>query len=330
MLPDHYGWSMPPVPRRGGVAVHHDVMALAAVVAMAVAALVSGLQVGYHQLDVDEAVYVSTARLMRHEHLSYYRAMATALVAKDKAPPRLVRALRPPTEFLVLRWLPEGAWRWLAGLLGLASLLAVWRLARPFGPWAGMIGAALAGLWLLAAMPLLFLHAELWGLPWFLAGLVALRRGRDGRAAALMVVAVAFRELYVLGLVLAAVLRRRPAWVVALLAVAGLALVHVALARHVLVANGFNARIGNERHDLHFALRLLGPGDGVLSWAIGIPTIGLGLVGAARAARRMPEAAVVAISSVVLAVAAFVATRTYWALTFAPALMAFVPASVRS
>ena len=145
-----------------------DALAVVAVAVVAVAALVSGLRTGWSRVDVDERVYVQTLREMR-AGASYYDAMRDALVTKEGAPPRSVRAIRPPTMFLLLRPFPEVAWRWLAGASIAVSLWLLWRLGRPYGPYGGVAAVVLGGLWLLGAAPLLFLHAELWGLPFALA-----------------------------------------------------------------------------------------------------------------------------------------------------------------
>jgi hypothetical protein len=304
-----------------------DALAVVAVAVVAVAALVSGLRTGWSRVDVDERVYVQTLREMR-AGASYYDAMRDALVTKEGAPPRSVRAIRPPTMFLLLRPFPEVAWRWLAGASIAVSLWLLWRLGRPYGPYGGVAAVVLGGLWLLGAAPLLFLHAELWGLPFALAGLVLARRSRPVGAVAALVVAVAFRELYVVFVVAAAAwARRRRAWVVGIVVVAALAGVHAAFARGVLSSAGHQVALGNEPHDLSLALRVLSPGDTTAGGVLGAVVLGVGAVGLARRWPSDAVARIVATSSVVLLVAAFVETRVYWTLAFAPAVASFVPAA---
>jgi hypothetical protein len=304
-----------------------DAVALVAVAILAVAALVSGLRTGWSEVDVDERVYVDTLHAMRGG-ASYYDAMRDALVTKEGGPPDSVRAIRPPTMFLLLRPFPEGAWRWLAGAVTAASLVLLWRLGRPYGPYGGVIAVVAGGLWLLGAAPLLFLHAELWGLPLALAGLVLVRRDRRVAGGAALVAAVAFRELYLVFLLAAALLaRRRRAFVVALAVVAALVAVHAALADHVLSAGGHQVSLGNEAHDLSFLLRLLSPGDNRAGGVLGGALLVAGAIGLRRRWTDDAAARIVALSAPLLLVAAFVSTRTYWALTFAPPVAAFVPAA---
>src|SRR5213593_1771219 len=98
-------------------------------VAIALVATISGLRTGYAKQDVDEAVYRNTLLSMRQGE-GYYPAMRDALVLKENRPPRSVRAIRPPTTFLLLRWFPPASWRWIAGLAYVGVLLGAWRLGR--------------------------------------------------------------------------------------------------------------------------------------------------------------------------------------------------------
>src|SRR4029079_5755235 len=122
-------------------------------------------------------------------------------------------------------------WRWVVGLVYLGMLLAAWRLGRPFGAIGGPLACALVGAWVLGFSYVLFLHSELWGAPFFLAGALAVRRGDDRGGAALMVTATVVRELFGLGLLLGLVFgRRRRPWLVGLGAVGVLFAVHALLA----------------------------------------------------------------------------------------------------
>lgn len=306
---------------------HGDALALVAVALVAVAALVSGLRTGWSRMDVDERVYVQTLREMRAGS-SYYDAMRDALVAKEGGPPASVRAIRPPTMFLLLRPFPEGAWRWLAALVTTASLLLLWRLGRPHGAYGGVVAVVAGGLWLLGAAPLLFLHAELWGLPLALAGLVLVRRDRPASGAAALVGAVVFRELYVVFLLAAALFApRRRVWIGGLVAVAVLVGVHAVFAEHVLSPAGHQVALGNEPRGPSFLLRLLSPGATRVGGVLGGVVLAAGAVGLRRRWSADVGARIVAASSAVLLAAAFVATRLYWTLVFAPLVAAYVPAA---
>src|SRR5439155_13827976 len=184
-------------------------------IAFAVIAVVAGVHTGNKVLDTDEAVYQRTLRSMRSAE-AYYRAMSDSLVVKEGARPDSVRAIRPPTEFLLLRWLPEKSWRWVVGIVYLAVLLGLARLGQPYGPYGSLVAVVACGVWMIGASSYLYLHAELWGLPFFVWGLVAARRGDDTSAAALMAASVIFRELYGLALLIGLVIaKRRSVWLLA-------------------------------------------------------------------------------------------------------------------
>jgi len=308
-------------------------------VGLALTATVLGVRTGWHPADADEIVYRDTLVLMRRGE-GVYQAQRDALIVKEHAPPTSVRAIRPPTLFLVLRWFPPSSWRWLVGLVYLADLLLVWRLARIHGPPVAVASVALAGLWLLGFCFYLFLHAEVWGMPLFLGGMLALRRDRAWVAAALFLAAACVRELYVTGLLCGAVLaclpllarmpwrsvvaRLKP-WLTALTAAAGLYAVHVVLAERVLSAHGYNARFGNEHRTTAFVLRLVAPFTSGVGEFLGILTIVAGVLGAASIARRDPAAVVAATSGVAILGASVWATRVYWSAAWALPLAVFAP-----
>jgi hypothetical protein len=344
-----------------------DAVAVVLAVLLAFAATVIGVRTGWHPADADEIVYRDTLVLMRHG-VGVYQAQRQALIIKERRPPTSVRAIRPPTMYLVLRWFPPSSWRWLVGLVYLADLLLVWRLARAHGPPGGVLAVALAGIWVLGFTSFLFLHAEVWGLPFFLAGLLALRPGaarppRPYVAVAFFLVAAIVRELYAVGLLAGLVLaiagpptgrrsspesatrgqlrervpRWRPPpdatararpWVVGLLAGAALYLLHVVLALGVLSAHGYNARFGNEHRTLAFLLRLVAPISSGAGELFGAAVVVLGVAGAARVARRDPAAVLAAGSAVVLLIASVWATRVYWSACWALPLAAFAPAAL--
>src|SRR5207247_2613662 len=131
----------PPVPMAGdraGDRMNPRKAAAVLAIAFAVVSVFSGLRTGNKVLDTDEAVYQHTLREMRAGR-GYYRAMSDALVIKEGARPDSVRAIRPPTEFLLLRWLPEKSWRWVVGIVYLAVLIGLARLGEPYGPYGSLV-----------------------------------------------------------------------------------------------------------------------------------------------------------------------------------------------
>ncbi|MFY9585876.1 MAG: hypothetical protein WAT66_00315 [Actinomycetota bacterium] len=298
------------------------------VVLLALVLTVSGVRTGLTVMDEDEAVYVHTLRSMRSGE-GYYPAIRDALVEKEGVPPSNVRAIRPPTMFLFVRWIPEHGWRWAAGGVFLASLLLVWELARREGHWAGIVAAVVAFLWLAPASPYLFLHAELWGLPFFLAGLLNLRRGRDGWAAFFLTIATLTRELFGFSILLALIVRRRREWWYALAASLAGGFVHALLAGQILSPSGRDAQLHNVGIDASLIFKVLGPGTTAFSVVVGLGVLALALPGLLRRMRESdPAAAVLLPFTFVLAAAGIVATRLYWSLTWGPAIAAFVPAGV--
>jgi hypothetical protein len=309
----------------------YDRVAVLLIVLLAFMATLVGVRSASKPLDVDERVYVSTLHSMQHGE-GYYPAMRDALIVKEHRPPRSVRAIRPPILFLVLRWVPSGAWRWVVGLVYLADLFLVWRLARGSSLVAGPVAVVVAGVWLLNFAFYLFLHAETWGAPFMLAGLLSLRARRDSRAATLFAVATCIRETFGLALVLgivAALWRRtslRP-WVAA----AGVVLVgffvHAHLAHYVLNPHGFEAKEGNERRTLDFMLRVVSPWAAPIGYAVGLSVVTLAIVGAWRTRMTDAAAAVTGLYVVIMIVAAEWATRIYWSAAWALPASAYVPAA---
>ena len=296
-------------------------------VALAFVAVFAGLRTGNKVLDTDEAVYQRTLRSMRSGE-GYFPAMRDALIVKEKARPTSVRAIRPPTLFLFLRWFPEGSWRWLVGLVYLAVLLSMARLGEPYGRYGAIVATLAGGIWMIGASSYLYLHAELWGLPFFLAGLLAVRRDDDVRAPALFAAATLIRELYGVGLLVGLVMskRRRP-WLLATAIVIALAGVHVWLAHSVLSPSGREVGLGNEPITIHSILRFLSPGDRSVAFALGIIMLAAGFAGIARNLRDRAAALLLPFGAIML-VAGVVATRAYWNLTYGPAVSAFVAAAL--
>jgi len=295
---------------------------------LALALTLVGVKTGLTVQDEDEAVYVNTLRSMRSGE-GYYPAIRDALVEKEGVAPSSVRAVRPPTMFLFLRWIPEQGWRWAAGGVYLATLLLVWTLARREGRWAGIAAVTVAFVWLAPASPYLFLHAELWGLPFFLAGLLNLRRGRDGWAAFFLTVATLTRELFGVSILLALIVRKRREWWYALSAAVAGGFIHALVAGQILSPIGRDAPLHNVGIDASLVFQVLGPGTTAFSVVVGLGVLALAMPGLIRHAREGdPAAAVLLPFTFVLAAAGIVATRLYWSLTWGPAIAAFVPAGV--
>jgi hypothetical protein len=318
-----------------------DAVALAMVGVLAVAVTISGVHTGWRLMDADELVYRRTLLAMQHGQ-GFYQAQRAALILKEHRPPTSVRAIRPPTLYLVLRWLPEASWRWIVGFVYLADLSLAWRLARRYGAFAGAVAVSIAAIWLFGFTGYLFLHAEVWGLPLFLAGALALRSRRVWTAVVLFLAAACMRELYLTGLLAGLALavasgwRVRPLaprawlgrvgpWLAGMFLAAMLYAVHSAFAETVLSAHGYNARFGNEHRTTAFLLRLMAPIVSSGGETFGIAVTVIGLIGVARVARRDPAAVVCGVSGAFLLAASVWATRVYWNACWAIPLAAFAP-----
>lgn len=297
--------------------------------ALGLAALATavGLRTDARVLDVDQAVYLQTLNAM-HEGESYYAAMRAAIIQKQGVPPRSVRAVRPPTMFLALAPLPPRARRWVVAIAYFAVALAAWHLARPYGTRAAVAGSVLAALWVIGAARFTFLHAELWGLPFFLWGILETRRGRGGRAAALIAVAGAIRELYVLALPVGFLALRRRTWVIATAALTAFLATHAALATRILSPAGSDVALGNQAITWRLVLTALSPGDRPAGWVVGATSLALGIAALIRYRRRDRAAAMLLPILLVIAPLSVLATRTYWSLVWGPAIAAFAPTAL--
>ena len=297
-----------------------DLVSIVLVVLVAAVALTLSLGSDRSVVDLDQAVYQRTLAGMQSGQ-GYYDATKVALAEKEGAAPSQLRSVRPPTLYLLLRPFPASSWRVLAVGVYLAVLLLAWRIARDATPWAGPLVVVLAGAYMRAAAPYLYLHAELWGLPLALGGLLAIRRSRWVLAAALLVAAVLVRELYLVYLIGAVVwVPRRRAFAAGVIVVAAAGVVHAVLASRILDPNGREAAFGNETGWRH-ALEALGPGGGALGGAIGVAVmvVGIGvLVVLCRRSEDRAEARVALTAVTALAIAATTVGRVYWGLTFAP------------
>jgi hypothetical protein len=235
--------------------------------------------------------------------------------------------------FLLLSLFPPSSWRWLVGAVYLTSLVCAWRLGRLRSPWGGPLAVLLVGFWLLGAAPLLFLHPELWGLPFALAGVLAARRQRWALAAACIGTAVLFRELYAVLFVAGLLFTpRRRSWAAVGMALVALAAIHAALASSVLSAHGREAAFGSGGRGLTFVLTAVSPSGSVLGWLIGVVTL-IGGTWSLASRSRVNDPAVERMVLVYVAVMiplTLLVGRDYWDLTYGPLLACFVPIAVLS
>src|SRR4051794_1034059 len=298
-----------------------DRLALVAAVALAALAVVVGLRTSDATHDVDEAAFHQTLVEMRHG-TGYYDALRDGLTAKEGKPPSAVRAYRLPTLYVVLALLPEGAWRWAAGIPFTALLISAWAIGRGLHEWGAMSAVVLVGGWTLAAAPYLYLHAELWGAAALLAGLACVQRKRIAGAAAAFGAAALLREHFLLAFLLGLLKYRRSlSWWIAFLAIVMVAVVHLHLATQVLDPAGYEAPLRLAASDIPAALSPSGTGLGLVFGAAGLLLGGIGL---ARLVREGDDAAsIAATQSVVLLVATLYFGHTYWGLMFGPCIAAF-------
>jgi hypothetical protein len=286
-------------------------------------AVVIGLRTDPHLQDVDEAVYSQTVVAMQHGD-GYYPAMRAALVTKEGVPPSEIRAVRPPTVYLALAQLPQPAWRWAVGAVYLAILLLAWRLGRGAGTLGGPLAVALTGLWVICAASFLYLHAELWGVPFLLAGVLALRNKKWAAAAALLAGAALIRELYAVAFVVGFVCAQERKWWWRIGTVsAALGALHVSLASSILASAGTQTPFGTDHLTWQYVLNALSPTDHPIGWFVGLVGGGLGMCGLMALRREDRGARTLLVSTLVMVPLAVFVGRNYWALTFGPALACF-------
>lgn len=261
--------------------------------------------------DVDERLFRSTLVHMQ-EGAGFYDAHEQAIIEKSGVGPSQVRSLRTPVLAMVLVWFPDSAWRWLAALPAAALCLAAAALAGP-DIIASRIAAGLAALWMVVSLPLLYLHQELWGAPLLAFGALQLRRGHDGPAALLCLLATGIRELFGLSLVVGLLLRRRRGpWAMALAASAAGAALHARWASHVVDPSGYDPPL--RALDSYFEYVSPG-GAGVAAQVAGVVLLALAGLGF-WLRRTEPDQQLLIAVVVPLVVATALSGRSYWALTW--------------
>ncbi len=313
---------MPPPRSRGHSASEVAVVGLICSVVLAALATFVGVSSDRSAVDVDQAVYEQTLQSM-HQGQNYYQAMRAALVGKEGAPPSQVRSIRMPTEFWILAPLPLEVIRWLMFVPFVAIVRCVYELAARRHIWLGVLAASVASLWLIGASPHLYLHAELWGLAFAAGGVLALVRKQFALAACALLIAVLFRELYLVLLLTATAFApvRRYLAVAVLLAIASLS-VHAWRAQSVLVEQGREQAL-NGTNGWHQTLSAISPSPHTGGWIVGSLTTVLALYALARAVRSDFVARVMLFYALVMLSLTFTFGRTYWGLCFGPLLVAF-------
>ena len=297
-----------------------DVAALVLVGAFTVLSLVAGSRAS-GVVDIDQVTYERTLERM-DGGAGYYEAMAASLEEVRGSPVTSARSIRLPTEFWLLDRFPLGWLRGLATIPMVLTMLVCLSLGRRVHDWGGLVAVAVSGLWMVAAAPHLYLHAELWGLPLFLGGVALVDRGREWPSAMLILLAVLFRELYVIPLLVGLLVRRRLAWRIASVAVLVVGVLHTRASDAVLAAHGSDPRVGIVRLDLAQVLDIVSPGTTVFAWVVGVAALVGGLAGLA-VVRRDGRAVVVLATAAVMIPASIWSGRVYWSLTWAPAVGAF-------
>jgi hypothetical protein len=291
----------------------HRRVAAAAIVVLGVVFLFSPPQEP-HRYNNDQFIYTHTvARMKRGE--SYYRAASDSYKAVGGSV-ETTRAFRPPTAFLLWRWIPTKLlWPSYVVIVAVATGLILLRVTT------APLVVPLVTIYLLALgrVSVEYLFAELWAVPLVAATLLEIDRKRWRLAAGFAVAATAVRELaggLLAGGLLAAVLRKQPwrPWVVGLAVTGALYALHARLLQPYLHAHGTEARLlgtGSLGTVLHMAGFQLPGGR-----AVGIVIWALAVVNVVRTGR-FPNLAFF----VTLPLVGLIADRPYWGAIVVPFLI---------
>lgn len=282
------------------------------VVLLAVTGVLMGTYLGETgtSQDIDERLFRSTLEHMR-EGDGYYDAFAQAIIEKSGVGPSQVRSVRTPVVSELLAPLPASTWRWVAVVPAMALCLAAAALAGPH-LLDRRVAAGIAALWMVVSLPLLYLHAELWGAALFAFGALQVQRDRDRAAAGLCLAATAVRELFAIGLVVGLVVRRdRRPWALAVVgAVVGAAL-HARWAQHIVDPDGFDPPLRAVEHYLAY----LSPGTSGAAQVLGAALLLLAGAGG-WLLRKRAGVLFLALCAVPMIVATALTGRLYWTLTW--------------
>ncbi|MCU1450517.1 MAG: hypothetical protein JWP02_2687 [Acidimicrobiales bacterium] len=302
-----------PVPPSVGSAAMPRRLAAAAVVVIGVAFLFVPPQQP-HVYDNDQLVYARTVAGMRRGE-SYYKAAAASYRSVGGAV-ETTRAFRPPTAFLLWRWIPTRL-LWPSFVVAVAMVSGLLLLRVTSVPL--VVPVVTIYLLTLGRAGVEYLFVELWAVPLVAAALLAVERRRWWAAAGLALVATAVRELagvLLIGALAAAIVHRRPwrPWVASIAAAGGLYALHVTLLQPYLVARGSEERLlgtGSLGAMLDMAGFQLPAHQvvGALLWALAI----VGLVRTRRVALLGPYAMLPALG--------LLADRPYWRAMAEPFLM---------
>jgi hypothetical protein len=230
------------VSTRGARVFLHQLSAAHRVAAVAVVALCALAMVDPPdrptQYDNDQFLYDQTVDRMRDGD-GYYEAAAATFKSVGGAV-ETARAFRPPTAFLVWRWIPEGLlWPGYVVFVCAATGLLLLFASRA----AIAVPIVVAYLLALGRVSVEYLFVELWTVPLTAGCLLAHQRRRDGVAAGCALVATAVRELaapLVAGGLFAARIARRPLrpWAIAAAGGAALYGLHLLLLQDHLSSAG--------------------------------------------------------------------------------------------
>lgn len=285
---------------------------------IALVCVVVGLALAHRQSTVDLDQRIFTRMIEGVQDGGDYYAVTDDVLA-DTYGVRMenVRAYRLPTLYLFLSAFGSGAWVFLAAAPALAMAVGAMLLSGQ-DALTQRIAAVLAGVWVIAALPRLYLYSELWAGPFLVFSGLLVRQRRDGLAAALCLAGALIRELLFAGLgvgVALALVGRRDslgAWIKAAVAFIVAMVVHIYLVSSHLDPNGGIPALGNAGL---FDWIMISPGTSSLAVAVGPPLVLLALAGL-WLRRDDPGFRYLGLYVIPLVVATLLADRGYWSLTW--------------
>jgi hypothetical protein len=265
-------------------------------------------------LDVDQKIFTDMIVGVQQGG-DYYSVTDDVLAETYGVRMENYRAYRLPVLYWLLSLIDDSLWPLLAAAPAFAMSLGAVMLAGT-DAWTQRVAAVLSGMWVLAALPGLYLYAELWAGPFLIFAGLMVRNKREGAAALLCLIGAAIRELVFAGLavgILLAIVGRRDsfgAWVRAsAVFVAGM-LVHIRFVSSHLDPNGGVPTLGNGRM---FDWIMISPGTSTFAVAVGPVLIALAFLGF-WLRRDDPGFRYLALCVVPLIVATLLADRGYWSL----------------